>query len=45
MDFRGGAAGRSLREGPSLLAYLGIQIVLKGFRKGGNDAQKDSEKK
>lgn len=39
------SAGRSFREGPSVLAYLGIQIVLKGFHKGGNDAQKDSEKK
>ncbi len=39
------SAGRSLREGRSLLAYLGIQIVLKGARKRGNDEQGDSENK
>ncbi len=39
------SAGRSLREGPSLLAYLGIQIALKGVHKGGNNEQKDPEKK
>jgi hypothetical protein len=39
------SAGRSLREGPSFLAYLGLRIVLKGVHKGGKNEQKDPEKK
>lgn len=29
------SAGRSFREGPNLTAYFGLQIILKGLNKGG----------
>ena len=37
------SAGRSLREGPSFLAYLGLRIVLKGIGKRVSNEQKVSE--
>lgn len=39
------SAGRSLREGPSFLAYLGVRVVLKDIGKRQGAEQKDSEEK
>ncbi len=39
------SAGRSLRDGPSFMAYLGVRVVLKDIWKRQGAEQKDSEKK